>query len=114
MNSYERAGRDRLLFEDSIISLMCAFPMKKGFCYKRKLNTLISRLNNAGLYLKIISDESYKIWLSDPAAQRSSIAAEQPLSCTDLTGAFLTLLTGLLLSLLIVSMEIAQARLTKR
>ncbi|GIY39944.1 lig_chan-Glu_bd domain-containing protein [Caerostris darwini] len=108
------AWKDSLLSEDSLISLMCAFPMKKGFCYKRKLNTLISRLNNAGLYLKIISDGSYKIWLSDPAAQRSSTSAEQPLSCTDLTGAFLILLTGLIFALLILTMETAQARLTKR
>ncbi|GBM83725.1 hypothetical protein AVEN_261312-1 [Araneus ventricosus] len=56
--------KHHFLSDDSIITFPIAVAMKKNFCYKRKLNAIISHLNSAGIYQKIISEGHFRNWLS--------------------------------------------------
>ncbi|GIY13799.1 uncharacterized protein CDAR_469391 [Caerostris darwini] len=84
--------KNHFLSQDTLSNLNFAIPMRKGFCHKRKLNTLVSRLNSAGLYKQIVSEESFKLWLVASDRRRIVIRKRKPLSCEDLTGAFVSLL----------------------
>ncbi|GIX85530.1 uncharacterized protein CDAR_52111 [Caerostris darwini] len=84
--------------EEFLVSFQFAIALKKNFCLKKKLNKIISRLNSAGFYLKILKDVAYKILLANHKMSQNTTDAK-PLSVEDLFGIFMLLLVGLGLSL---------------
>ncbi|XP_055936807.1 glutamate receptor ionotropic, delta-1-like [Argiope bruennichi] len=83
---------------DSLKMDNVAIPMKKHFCHKKKLNELITRINQAGLYMKIITDETFRLWLNSPEKTIVDNSEWKPLRYCDLTGAFVSLFIGLKLA----------------
>ncbi|GBL97495.1 hypothetical protein AVEN_162956-1 [Araneus ventricosus] len=98
------------LSDDTILTYIFGIAMKKDFCHKKRVNTLISRVNSAGLYLKIMSDETFQLWLSHPEKRRTIDISVRPLSFTDVIGAFALYLTALSISFLVVIIEIVGNR----
>ncbi|GFS89918.1 hypothetical protein TNCV_4839971 [Trichonephila clavipes] len=47
-----------------------AMPVRKGFCHKHKLQTIVSRVNNGGLLAKVIREEGSKFWARFPELER--------------------------------------------
>ncbi|GBN33995.1 hypothetical protein AVEN_69815-1 [Araneus ventricosus] len=87
--------KHHFLSEDSILQYGAATAMKKGYCRKEIINTLIDRFNYAGLYLKILSDDYFLSWLAISDQRRIVIQEGKPLSLSVLKGAFGLLLLGL-------------------
>ncbi|GFY67812.1 uncharacterized protein TNIN_50441 [Trichonephila inaurata madagascariensis] len=93
------------LSDDSIMSFNIGVVMKKDFCYKEKLNKIISRFNSAGLYDKIIRDESFKLWITNSKEVPKTLL-EIPLSLADFLGPFIILSVGLCLATMCFIFEI--------
>lgn len=101
------------LSQDSFFTMMFAIPMRKKFCCKSALNEIIRRISAAGLYdqmwhekemfasLKFIHDSNDK-------------EVEQVLSFEECYGTFLILASGLLISLLTLSIEMFFPRASVR
>ncbi|GBM96690.1 hypothetical protein AVEN_111926-1 [Araneus ventricosus] len=81
-------GKPHFLSDDSLSIYKFAVAMKKNLCYKRKLNTVISRINSAGLYMHFTKEEHFKSWLSASERRRDVTKKIKPLSLEDLSGAF--------------------------
>ncbi|GBN57509.1 hypothetical protein AVEN_154746-1 [Araneus ventricosus] len=80
--------KPHFLSDDSLITYKLAVAMKKNFCYKRKLNTVISRIKSAGLYKQFTKEEHFKSWLS-ASERRGDVSKKiKPLSLQDLSRAF--------------------------
>ncbi|GFS92342.1 lig_chan-Glu_bd domain-containing protein [Nephila pilipes] len=82
-----------------------AVAMNKNFCCASDLNEILLRIAAAGLEGKILKDESYKFWLENFSNSMKNIEKSPTLSVHDLSGAFIILLVGLILSLLVFSGE---------
>ncbi|KAF8773254.1 Glutamate receptor ionotropic like protein [Argiope bruennichi] len=95
--------------EDSILQYQAAVAMKKGYCRKEIINTLIDRYNYAGLHLKIISDNNFLSLLAASDQRRIVIQEGKPLSLNILKGAFGFFLIGLGLSVIVFICEISCA-----
>ncbi|XP_055947061.1 probable glutamate receptor [Argiope bruennichi] len=102
------------LSDDSVTSYKFAVAMKKNFCYKDKLNTIISGINSAGLYMQFTKEEHFKSWLSASERRRDATKKVKPLSLEDLSGVFCTLLVGLNLSLFTFICELIFLRIRKK
>ncbi|GFT54928.1 uncharacterized protein TNCV_4888801 [Trichonephila clavipes] len=83
-----------------------AMPVRKGFCHKHKLQTIVSRVNNGGLLAKVIREEGSKFWARFPELERDENPEEKPLSCYDLIGALIVYLLGISLSLVVFAYEL--------
>nr|XP_042906673.1 probable glutamate receptor [Parasteatoda tepidariorum] len=64
LQSLYRDYKNIVFSEDSLMTTNLGIAMSKGFCCKEKLNDMISRIKNAGLYEKIKSEE----YLTKPLA----------------------------------------------
>ncbi|GFV57250.1 glutamate receptor ionotropic, delta-1 [Trichonephila clavipes] len=100
--------------EDSLLSVPLAVAMNKNFCLRKKLNWVISSLNNAGLYEKISKDESFKLWNTVPERRRIIAVNGTALSLSDLMSAFLALLIGLGLAIISFVCEIMHAQFKRK
>ncbi|GBM09090.1 hypothetical protein AVEN_5279-1 [Araneus ventricosus] len=98
---------------DSLLSTSIIVAMKKKFQLKRKLNLIISRLNSAGMYQKILHDESMKVWF-DRQSETFETETINPLKLSDLSGAFVILLVGYGLSFIAFMTEIIVPCFEKR
>ncbi|GIY10669.1 hypothetical protein CEXT_697721 [Caerostris extrusa] len=67
---------------------------------------VIHRLNNAGIYQKQRQDTAFQMWSKVPEKRRNVVLEAQALSLTDLAGAFLSLLAGIILATLCFICEI--------
>ncbi|GBO45030.1 hypothetical protein AVEN_60898-1 [Araneus ventricosus] len=105
--------KHHFLSDDSINTFPIALAMKKNFCYKRKLNTIISRLNSAGLYQKITSDDHFRKWLSSSVKKRVVHRETQALSLELLSVAFVILSFGLISGLVALFCEIYVSKMLK-
>ncbi|GBM27177.1 hypothetical protein AVEN_9847-1 [Araneus ventricosus] len=105
--------KEHFLSDDTLVTFKFAIPMSKKFCEKIRLNKLISRMNNAGIYMQIVSEEAFKSWLTVQERRHIVSLEKKPLACRDLIGAFLLLLVGLKLGIFALLCEIAWARLKK-
>ncbi|GBM33157.1 hypothetical protein AVEN_180494-1 [Araneus ventricosus] len=105
--------KPHFLSDDSLITYKLAVAMKKNFCYKRKLNTVISRINSAGLYKQFTKEEHFKYWLSASERKRDISKQINPLSLQDLSGAFGVILVGLLIGIIIFIYEVTCHRIGK-
>ncbi|KAF8773253.1 Glutamate receptor ionotropic like protein [Argiope bruennichi] len=90
--------KPNFLSEDNLIQQHCAVAIRKDYCRKEIINTLITRFNYAGLYSKILSDDHFLAWLAASDQRRIVIKEGKPLSLSILLGAFGLLLFGLGLS----------------
>ncbi|XP_055951425.1 probable glutamate receptor [Argiope bruennichi] len=90
--------KPHFLSDDSLQTYQFAVAMKKNFCHKKKLNTVISRINNAGLYMQFTNEERYKLWLSASERRRNDSKKIKPLTLEDLSGVFGAFLVGLVLN----------------
>ncbi|GFU31341.1 uncharacterized protein NPIL_446771 [Nephila pilipes] len=91
--------------DDSVLTFITGIVMKKNFCYKEKLNKIISRFSSAGLYEKIVQDESFRLFIRDSKNIHKTLA-EIPLSLTDFSSAFIILSVGLSLAMVSFIFEI--------
>ncbi|GBN64411.1 hypothetical protein AVEN_137813-1 [Araneus ventricosus] len=99
---------------DSLKMDNIAIPMKKEFCHKGKLNELITRINQAGFYMKIITDETFRLWLNSPEKTIVDHSEWKPLRYWDLIGAFVSLFIGLNLALVSLICEIILSKIRKQ
>ncbi|GFY53970.1 glutamate receptor ionotropic, delta-1 [Trichonephila inaurata madagascariensis] len=100
--------------EDALLSVPLAVAMNKNFCLRKKLNWVISSLNNAGLHEKISKDESFKLWNTVPERRRIITVKGTALSLSDLMSAFVSLLIGLGLAIISFVCEIIHAQFKKK
>ncbi|XP_055947094.1 glutamate receptor ionotropic, delta-1-like [Argiope bruennichi] len=106
--------KEHFLSEDSLVTFQFAIPMSKRFCHKMRLNKLISRLNNAGIYMQIVKEEAFKSRLAVQERKIQNASLEKrPLSFRDLFGMFILLLVGLKLGFLALLCEITWARIRR-
>ncbi|GFT36797.1 uncharacterized protein NPIL_471651 [Nephila pilipes] len=101
----EKWKRD-YLSSDSLVSLKFVAAMKKDFCYKRKINSLISRFNSAGVYMKILKEESFKFLMNNSKFREMTLEAK-PLKASDFIGLFMLTLIGLTLGICAFLSEMA-------
>ncbi|GIY50268.1 tubulin-specific chaperone E [Caerostris darwini] len=100
--------------EESLMSYPLAVSMKKNFCLKKNLVRVIHRINNAGIYYKQKDDATFQLWSKVPEKRRNVVLEAQALSLTDLAGAFLLHLAGIILAMLCFICEIVCVRCVKR
>ncbi|GFT94565.1 glutamate receptor ionotropic, delta-1 [Nephila pilipes] len=102
--------QDFIITKDTLTSWPSAFAVRKNFCCKARLNSIISRLVSAGIYGKFLRDESvkFRITHSDNVPEDQVI---KKLSVKDLAGIFLILGIGLSLALVSFLVEVVHHRL---
>ncbi|GFQ70820.1 glutamate receptor ionotropic, kainate 5 [Trichonephila clavata] len=97
--------------EDSLLSLKFGIAIRRGFCCRTALNTVISRMLSAGLIEKYQKDE----WLKIRIAASKKFPVNKPtihqLLIKDLYGIFVMLLTGYFLSFLVFLTEVYYFRI---
>ncbi|GFT84179.1 uncharacterized protein NPIL_548291 [Nephila pilipes] len=105
------AEQEKYFISSDVLELWkLAMPMKKGFCLKKgnntnyTLQTFVTRVNNGGLFGKLMKEEAFKILIRLTGLQLDEVL--KPLSCHDLIGAFIAFLIGLGLSFLVLVCEI--------
>ncbi|GFU55319.1 glutamate receptor ionotropic, delta-2 [Nephila pilipes] len=94
---------------DSLTSTSLAIALGKNFRLKKKLNWIISQLNSAGIYNKILKDESLRLWLTR-SNETSETLSVKPLEVKDMSGALILLVVGYGLSLIVFMCEIVFTR----
>ncbi|GFY73137.1 lig_chan-Glu_bd domain-containing protein [Trichonephila inaurata madagascariensis] len=82
-----------------------ALAFRKGFSCISKLNEIVGRIMGSGIYNKLLQDESFKCWLLQ-SQNKTTIEETHSLSVKDLSDAFILLLIGLSMSLLVFLGEI--------
>ncbi|GIY93749.1 uncharacterized protein CEXT_632421 [Caerostris extrusa] len=99
-------NRDDLFMpDDELCVLYVAFAYNNNFCCKSKLNAILSKLWDSGLYKKLLQDTSFKLFIkSSNNSYNSNI--KSPLSVVDFMGAFTLLGIGLILSFIVLILEI--------
>ncbi|GFW84887.1 glutamate receptor ionotropic, delta-1 [Trichonephila clavipes] len=100
---------ESIITEDTLTSWPSAFAVSKKFCCKARLNSIISRLVQAGIYVKLFNEESVKFTLAH-LDNTPEPEVFNKLSIKDLAGIFLLLGVGLLLSFLSLLVEIIHNR----
>ncbi|GFU27917.1 glutamate receptor ionotropic, delta-1 [Nephila pilipes] len=91
--------------KDILISLNFAVALRKDFCCKSTLNTVISRLRAAGLYAKLEKEEWLRIWISRSKTIFQDIDDSMVLSVSDISGALIFLATGFVVSSIVLTCE---------
>ncbi|GFV95208.1 lig_chan-Glu_bd domain-containing protein [Trichonephila clavipes] len=93
------------LSDDSLVSFMFAPAVKKGFCYKKRLDKITNAINSGGLNLKFIRSKSFQMWIT-MHEKGSTDLTMHPLTLRDLIGSFLMLSFGLGVAVFIFICEI--------
>ncbi|KAF8782915.1 glutamate receptor ionotropic, delta-2-like [Argiope bruennichi] len=107
---------DVFISKDTLAIWPMGMALRRGFCCKSKVNTIILRLLSSGIPDKFLRDESFKIQLAERRKRFSTKDAdvEKQLSLKDVSGAFMFLLAGYFLSFFSFLGEIIFARLHKK
>ncbi|KAG8176303.1 hypothetical protein JTE90_010022 [Oedothorax gibbosus] len=95
-----------------LFPVRCGIALSKHFCCTDSLNTVLTRIQSAGLYEKFMDDELYKKWLERTARTRVE-ANTREITVSDVQGVFLFLGAGYMLSLVTLVVEICFVRLSK-
>ncbi|KAF8778043.1 putative glutamate receptor like protein [Argiope bruennichi] len=98
---------DLYIAEDTLYVTPMAFAYGKKFCCPSKLNSILLRLDGAGLYDKILSDISLRMFLETIKKSPSS-DNQLALSVTDLLGVFMLFVIGMLLSFGVFLVELGE------
>ncbi|XP_023237807.1 glutamate receptor ionotropic, delta-2-like [Centruroides sculpturatus] len=88
-----------VIFEDLFMSYSIAFPMKKKFKFKKKFNKMLQRLVDAGIYEKLLKEAK-----QTPGVNYAGL--HHPLSIDDSMSAFILLISGYVISILIFFVEL--------
>ncbi|GFR13348.1 lig_chan-Glu_bd domain-containing protein [Trichonephila clavata] len=91
--------------EELAFTANVAFAFRKGFCCISKLNEIVGRIMGSGIYDKFLQDESFKWWLLQSQNETKN-EESLSLSLKDLSDAFILLLIGLSITLLVFLGEI--------
>ncbi|GFS88532.1 glutamate receptor ionotropic, delta-2 [Nephila pilipes] len=86
------AREDISISRHSLLTRPLALAICKNFKYTARLNTIISRLTNAGIYDKLSRDGSFKLSLK--IRKERVIENNNSLAVSDMFGAFVILLSG--------------------
>lgn len=79
---------------DTLSSWSSAVGMNKKFCYKSRLNFVVSSLVSAGIYGKFFNEESFKLRIFQLKEAEEQEDSNKSLSVKDLAGVFLLLFVG--------------------
>ncbi|GFT46404.1 lig_chan-Glu_bd domain-containing protein [Nephila pilipes] len=97
-----------LISKDFVATITKAFAFRKRFCCNSKLNEMVGRLMGSGIYDKILQEESFKSWLSKLKSDLKDVETKS-FSVKDLSDAFILLLIGLSVLLLVFLGEIVHS-----
>ncbi|GBM43642.1 Glutamate receptor ionotropic, delta-1 [Araneus ventricosus] len=101
-----------VISEDVLITANFAVALRKDFCCKKRLNSVISSFRCAGLYGKLQKEEILRVYLSRGVIYGDENSLE--LTISDLYGAFILFVAGCILSLTVLLCELLYFRLSKR
>lgn len=104
-------ARRYFISDDSFAVNQLGMAYSKNFCCPRKLESVIHRIVAADLYPKTLRDRDYVAQLRMNLPKDAPLIS--PLSLKDLSGAFIVLFIGYLLSLLIFIAEIITKKLSR-
>ncbi|KAF8764940.1 Glutamate receptor ionotropic like protein [Argiope bruennichi] len=93
-----------IMSDENLISLNFAIALRKDFCCKESLNSVISAVTSAGIYTKFEREEIFKVFLKEGLLHKTVNSAE--LKIDDLYGVFILLIVGYGVSLVVVISEI--------
>ncbi|GBN10499.1 hypothetical protein AVEN_256300-1 [Araneus ventricosus] len=108
--SYFGTRNDVYFSEDRLYASYLAFGYNKHFCCITKLNAIISRISQAGLYGKLLRDSSVKLFLKTSKGSANS-ETESRLSLDDLISAHALLVAGSSFSFFILLAEIVYSKI---
>lgn len=98
-------GDDAFISEDILHTFPVAIVVKKNFALKKRINNLIHRITVSGIYEKNVRDDRFYTLYKWKAA-RNDHELVQKITLDKLRGAFLLLIIGLALALIINLIEI--------
>lgn len=101
-----RVEKNYLISEDSFFNVMFAIPISKNFCHRDKLNEVIHRLFAAGLFTKHSKDEEMAFELYRSPYDKIELNTQKVIGIDDIRGAFLLLICGNILALIVLVIEI--------
>ena len=93
--------------EDSFFNILFALPISKHFCWKKQLNTVTRRFFEAGLFSEHLKDEQLQFKLKKKSLNVNESRAAEKLRISDLKGVFLILISGYIIGLIILFVEVA-------
>ncbi|GIY25582.1 glutamate receptor ionotropic, delta-1 [Caerostris extrusa] len=99
---------------DHLITFNIAIALRKDFCCKGRLNTIISRIKSAGLYSRLEKLESGRAWHKSKSMFHKAKQHCKPLSIHDLFGVYISLLTGYMISFIALLLEIIHFKIYGR
>ncbi|GBM87774.1 Glutamate receptor ionotropic, delta-1 [Araneus ventricosus] len=88
---------DLHIAEDTLYVTPMAFAYGRKFCCPSKLNSILLRLSGAGLYDKILQENSLKMFL-ETSRKSQSLVTKSALYMTDLLGVFMLFGIGMVFS----------------
>lgn len=101
--------------EDLFFIEIPAIGMSKDFCCKKRLDTIIHRINAAGLYEKILEDERrFKMMQNLSGIAEEDESTVRPLSLMDVRSAFIFSLVGYLASVVCFLLELVIGRINSK
>ncbi|GIY59337.1 PBPe domain-containing protein [Caerostris darwini] len=105
-----------LISDDTLALWPVAAAFRRGFCCRARADCIILRMLSSGIPNKFLSDESFKLHLTDQRRGRDSNSGnqERQLSVQDISGGMMLWLGGTLLSLVIFLWEIGYHRFLKK
>lgn len=80
-----------------------AIALKKDFCCKKKLNSIIARLRSSGIYQKLLSDTAVKLWTKSINTEGKNENEDNitALKIKDIYGPLMLIIVGHILSVII-------------
>lgn len=93
---------------DSFKPHLSAIVMPKTFCCKNKIDDFIHMLSSSGIYLKLLNDVIFFEGLKSKSSKKFGLSENKarPLTLSDMSGAFLLIIVGHTLAILVVFVEI--------
>lgn len=106
--------KDYLISAESFFNIMFVFPISRNFCCKNYLNEMIHRLFAAGIFQKLCIDEQVQLELKLGSSRINASNDSKILQIGDLKGAFIILISGYVLSIITLLIEITAKRYLRR
>ncbi|GIY30653.1 glutamate receptor ionotropic, delta-1 [Caerostris darwini] len=101
----------KFISDDTSFILPVGIVVNKKFCCKHMLDSAIKKVNQAGLYLRLINEHLYKAWFN---AFKEDSDTHRPLALEDILAGLVILLSGYCISLSAFFIEIFYFHLFKR
>ena len=97
---------NKIVSEDHFSEIMVSMMIRKDFCCKKVIETFVHRLAASGLYFKYKSDKSFLYRLPFLLKYSEEDNSKRKLTLTDVAPAFLVLLSGSIVSFVVLIGEI--------